>query len=92
MQFLSNINFNKNDLQNVKIQNLSSPPSNPEPGQIYFNTITNILYYWNGTSWIDFTTPSEPTDPEDPEDPTQPTIGLTAEFTGLTCTLPNISV
>ena len=38
MQFLSDVNFNKNDLQNAKIENLSSAPSNPVLGQVYFNT------------------------------------------------------
>ena len=55
MQFLSDVNFNKNDLQNAKIENLSTAPSNPVLGQVYFNTISNNLFCWNGTQWVNVT-------------------------------------
>jgi hypothetical protein len=51
-QFLVPINLNKNELQNARVQNLSTPPANPVTGQIYFDTDDNILYFWNGSSWI----------------------------------------
>ena len=47
MQFLSDVNFNKNDLQNAKIENLSSAPSNPVLGQVYFNTTSKNLFCYN---------------------------------------------
>lgn len=50
-KILTDINLNKNELQNAIIQNLASDPSNPVAGQVYFNTTTNRFRVYTGTEW-----------------------------------------
>jgi hypothetical protein len=35
----------------LRAPRLAAAPASPQPGEEYFDTTTNILYYWNGTMW-----------------------------------------
>ena len=52
-KFLANLDLNQNELQNAVVQVLSANPSSPSTGQIYYNSTSNVLRYYDGTSWED---------------------------------------
>jgi hypothetical protein len=53
IDFKSNINLGGLQLQKAALHPLSSAPSNPAEGQVYWNTGDDKLYVSDGTAWID---------------------------------------
>ena len=49
--YLDNVNFNQQQILNAVIQNLGTAPGSTKLGQFYFDTINNVPFFWNGTSW-----------------------------------------
>lgn len=54
MKFLTNIDLNRNELQNAVMHPLPTPPSSPKSGQIYFNSTDKEMYQYDGTKWKKF--------------------------------------
>ena len=52
LKYVTDIDLNKNELQNAVIQNVSGSPSSPKEGQIWLNTTDNKLYFFDGTNNI----------------------------------------
>ena len=53
VKYLSSIDLNKNELQNAKVHVLASAPSNPQEGQIYYNSTDNKLFFYDGSAFVD---------------------------------------
>lgn len=63
IKFLSNINLYQNELIFPRVHNLAAAPTTGNPsgvpveGQLYMNTVSHILYVYDGTQWVDLTNP-----------------------------------
>lgn len=57
IKHLVNLNLNKNQLIKARVENLTSAPSTPVDGQIYFDTVLNGLFVYSDdiTDWVDLT-------------------------------------
>lgn len=51
MIYLTNIDMSQNQIMNAVIQPLAVAPSNPKLGQIYTNSATSRIMWYNGTEW-----------------------------------------
>jgi len=50
-KFLTNLDLQKNELQNAAIQNLATAPASPVQGQIYYDTVADAIRVWDGAAW-----------------------------------------
>ena len=53
IKYLSNIDLTGLEIKNALAQNLATNPTAQGEGQFIYNTGTNTLNYWNGTSWVE---------------------------------------
>jgi len=53
--FLTTINLTDNELQNFRVHNTPNtlPPAS-NAGEMYFDTATSLMKYYNGTTWVTF--------------------------------------
>jgi hypothetical protein len=49
--FATDIDLRHNQLLNARAHNTSTAPPNPVKGQLWFDTETNVLKYFDGSSW-----------------------------------------
>ena len=57
LKYAVHLNLNENELQNAKIQSLSSDPTGFE-GHLYYNSSSNVLKFHNGTSYVSLSSAS----------------------------------
>lgn len=48
---LTNLDFNKNEIQNAVLQPLATAPANPKQFQVYTNSNDKIIYQYDGEKW-----------------------------------------
>lgn len=51
---LVSINMGLNEIQNVLLQSLAADPS-PQEAQIYYNSVSKVIKFHNGTTWLSLT-------------------------------------
>ena len=50
-EFYGSIDLKKSELLNAAIQNLATDPASPVQGQIYYNTASDVIKYYDGAAW-----------------------------------------
>jgi hypothetical protein len=56
VKFLTNLDLQKNELQNATLQNLATDPASPVQGQIYYNTVSDAIKVYDGAAWVTLAT------------------------------------
>lgn len=51
--YLAPLNLQKNELRLAAIHNLPGAPADPVPGQLYFDTTVAVMFFWDGTTWVE---------------------------------------
>jgi len=54
MELVSKLNLNKNQIQNAILQQLAANPGSPVEGLFYYNTASHKPFFYNGSSWVDW--------------------------------------
>lgn len=52
MKLLNNLDLTKNQLLNAVLQTLAQAPTDPTPGQVYYNSADKRVYVWTGAIWL----------------------------------------
>src|SRR5262252_7974705 len=46
------LDFSKYEARNLRLHQLGAAPSSPVSGQVYYDNVGNVPYFWNGTAWV----------------------------------------
>ena len=57
-KFLTNLDLQKNELQNARLQNLATAPSTPVEGQLYYDTVLDVVRVYANGAWASLSTGS----------------------------------
>lgn len=85
MKLVNNLEFNKYEARNMRLQNLATAPASPATGQAYFDTALGKARVWDGTAWKNWeqgtVTAVTATGPITSSGGTTPNIGISAATT-----------
>lgn len=56
-QYYVDVNLNHNQLLQAALENSATPPLSPVPGQVYYDTTTQLIYFFDGLEWKTFSSP-----------------------------------
>ncbi len=62
MKLVNNLNLQKFEIQNARIQNLAADPGTPVEGQFYWHTVDKKTKVYNGTVFVDLGGGAAPAD------------------------------